>query len=160
MFIKKISVLAAISLLTAGLIYAAEESDAGENAAPATPPVFAPVKSSPGQGPGKQNRPAAFNAEMSADFMRKVMETSAKIEAVKKQMADRRIELFESNPEIKACQEQMTDLQTEINSILAKDDELAKMEMERDILWTTMPPMPGARHRPGMPRGMFPVMRK
>ena len=154
----------AITSLVASVIFAGvlsatltAQTPAGETEPPPPQPAFAPAPANPGS---PQNKPAAFNAEMSADFMRKVMETSAKIEAVKKEMAERRAELFETNSEIKSCREQMVDLQNKINSILAEDRELAKMEMDRDILWTTMPPMPGARMRPGMPRGMFPAMHK
>ncbi|MBI2440551.1 MAG: hypothetical protein HYV35_04185 [Lentisphaerae bacterium] len=90
-------------------------------------------------------RPAPFNAEISADFIRKVMETSAKIEAAKRQITERQTELYATNPEIKATRERMIELQKEINKILDADAELAELKMSRDLLWSTMPAMPKGR---------------
>ncbi len=102
--------------------------------------------------------PKPFGHEMSAEFIRKVMETSAKLEALKKQSVARRQEILENNAEVKAYRAQMRELQKKINSFLAEDQELADLQMERDILWSTMPTLPAASIRPGAPQGIFPVM--
>jgi peptidoglycan hydrolase CwlO-like protein len=92
---------------------------------------------------------------MSAEFMRKVMETSKKIEAVKKEIDDREREIHETNAEIKALRSQMIEIQKTINRILGEDAELARLAMEKDILWTVMPVLPKPAARP-LPAG-FPV---
>ena len=159
---KKTTAFAAAIALAGLLTYSlpAQEPPA-DSAAPAaaTPPVFTPAQAATGQPQGQPpNRPTPFNVEMSAEFMRKVMETSAKIEAIKKEAAARRAEIFKTNGEIQDYQARMIKLQEQINAILSTDPELTKLEMERDIVWTTMPPMPGARMRAGVPPGMFPMM--
>ncbi len=134
------------SILVAGLLISlacgiatqsfAEESD---SKAPATPTASAATAS--------QNAPMEA---MSAEFMRKVMETSAKIEAMKKEISDREHELFETHPEVHAMRSQMVEIQKTINRILDQDQELIKLKMERDILWSVMPtlPKPTARSMP------------
>ena len=120
----------------------------------ATPPVVekkamaAPVK----------NKPAApFSPEMSQEFMRKVMETSARIEAVKKQIADRQAVIFETNPAVKAYRAQLVEMQNEIDKILAGDAELTTLKLNRDMLWTTMPTLPRGRPHGGPMRGFAPI---
>ncbi len=146
-----ISAAGAIAILLAGRLAAAEPAPA------AAPSAFAPAQAAPGQ---PETPPKPFNVEMSAEFMRKVMETSAKIEAIKKQAAERRAEIFKTNTEIQSHQKQMVALQKKINAILAADGELTGLEMERDILLTIMPAMPAARVRAGAPAGLFPMINR
>lgn len=102
---------------------------AGTNAVPALP----------------ANAPAL--AKINAEFMRKVMEASARIEAMKKEIEERENEIYRTNSEIKALQTQMIELQKTINEILDSDKELAEIKMKRDILWTTMPSLPKSNDR-------------
>ena len=88
---------------------------------------------------------------MSAEFMRKVMETSARIEGIRKEMDDRERFLYESNPKIHALRSQIMEIQKTINGLLEQDEELAALKLQRDILWTIMPVLP----KPSMPRPMF-----
>ncbi len=153
-----ISAVCAIAALLAGRLAAGEPDPAAAEPA-AAPPIFVPAQAAPGQPAGQPpEAPKPFNVEMSAEFMRKVMETSAKIEAIKKQAAARRAELFKTNAEIQGYQKQMVEIQKKINSILADDSDLTELEMERDILWTTMPAMPAVRSRAGAPAGLFPMI--
>ena len=101
-------------------------------------------------------RPSPFSAEISADFIRKVMAASARIEEAKRRITERQAQLYVTNPEIKACRELMVKLQKEINSVLDADQELAELKMNRDIIWSTMPALPKARNPvlfPQMPSG-------
>lgn len=98
---------------------------------------------------------APFSAEMSAEFMKKVMETTARLEEVKKQIAARQAELYSANPQIKAYRDEMIKMQAEINAILAADKELNELKMNRDILGTTMPAFPKAPMAGGPGRGMI-----
>ena len=116
--------------------------------------VLCPPASAPGATAG---RPAPFSAEISADFMKKVMETSAKIEAAKRQIAERQAQLYTTNPEIKSTRAQMIEGQKEINRILDADPELAELKMSRDILLSTMPALPKGQNPASMPR--MPVAR-
>ncbi len=144
----------ALSLLLAGSLAADENENKAEK-----PAAFVPAQAAPGQPAGQPSgSPKPFNVEMSAEFMRKVMETSAKIEAIKKQAAERRAEIFKTNAEIQGHQKKMVEIQKKINAILAADPGLTELEMERDILWTTMPAMPAARSRAGAPAGLFPMI--
>jgi len=104
--------------------------------------------------PAGQTKAAPFSSEISADFIKKVMETSARIEACKKKIADRRVYLYEHNPEIKACRQEMTAMQTKINKLLETDQELAELRMNRDMLWTTMPVLPKPPEQHMAPRQM------
>ena len=151
-----IAAVCAMAALLAGRLAAGEPDPAAAEPA-AAPPVFTPTPSAPGQ---QDAAPKPFNVEMSAEFMRKVMETSAKIEAIKKQAAERRAEIFKTNTEIQSHQKQMVALQKKINALLAADGELTGLEMERDILLTTMPAMPAARVRAGAPAGLFPMINR
>ena len=112
----------------------------------------------PGQalvaGASKQ---APFSAEMSAEFMRKVMETSARIEAVKKQIAERQKVIYETNPEVKAYRADLIEMQKEISKIMDADVELAELKLSRDILWTTMPTLPRGNVQGGPARGFGPM---
>ncbi len=104
------------------------------------------------------NKPVTpFSPEMSQEFMRKVMETSARIEAAKQEIADRQAVIFESNPAVKAYKTQLIEMQNEINRILAGDAELAALKLNRDILWTTMPTLPRARPQGGSMHGFTPI---
>lgn len=103
---------------------------------------------------GGQAKSAPFSAEISADFIKKVQETSARIEECKKEIAERQAYLYESNPQVKAYRSQMIEMQTKINQLLETDKELADLRLNRDILWTTMPVFPKGRdQRLGPPRG-------
>jgi len=102
---------------------------AGANAAPVLP----------------TNAPAL--AKINAEFMQKVMEASARIEAMKKEIEDRENEIYRTNRSIKTLQSQMIELQKTINKILDSDQELTEIKMKRDILWTTMPSLPKSNDR-------------
>lgn len=148
-----------IAILALGVSFcsAAEKKDAGEKEGmPAAVPVPSGQMFSTNM-PGGQMKPAPFSAEISADFIKKVQETSARIEECKKQIAERKAYLFESNPQIKAYHKEMVEMQTKINTILEADKDLADLRLNRDMLWTTMPVLPKIREQqmgPG-PRGSF-----
>ncbi|MBU4199649.1 MAG: hypothetical protein KKE37_12080 [Verrucomicrobia bacterium] len=133
-------------------VKAAKETVAA-NSTPAE--VMAGKKDAPAGG---VQQPAPFSAEMSADFLRKVMETSARIEAAKTQIAERQKVIFETNPEAKACRVQLVEMQSEINKIMDADAELVELKLNRDILWTTMPTLPRGNAQGGGPvRGFGPM---
>lgn len=92
--------------------------------------------------PAGQAKNAPFSAEISADFIKKVMETSARIEECKKQIAERQAYLYEHNSQIKSYRQEMIEMQAKINKIMDDDKELAELRLNRDILWTTMPVLP------------------
>jgi len=94
-----------------------------------------------------RHRGAPFSSEISADFIKKVMETSARIEECKKQIAERQDYLYENNSQIKAYRREMVEMQTKINKLLESDKELAELRLDRDMLWTTMPVLPKPRGR-------------
>jgi Tfp pilus assembly major pilin PilA len=102
-------------------------------------------------------RPGPFSPEMSAEFMQKVMETTAKIEAIKKKIAERQAVIYETNPQVKECRSQLIEMQHEINKILEADAELATLKLNRDILWTTMPTLPRGNSPGGPTRGFGPL---
>lgn len=151
MIIRKILGMAVILGLGVSLCSAAEQKDAEKKEpTPAAVPAPAGQMFSTNM-PGGQGKPAPFSAEISADFIKKVMETSARIEECKKQIAERQAYLFESNPQIKAYRKEMVEMQAKINVILEADKELADLRLNRDILWTTMPVLPKTREQqPGM----------
>ncbi len=103
-------------------------------------------------GTNAAGRMSPFSAEIGADFIKKVMETSAKIEEAKRQIAERQAQLYATNPEIKSTRARMIEGQKEINRILDADQELAELNMSRDILWSTMPAMPKGQNPASMPR--------
>ncbi|MGI6086402.1 MAG: hypothetical protein ACOYCD_00435 [Kiritimatiellia bacterium] len=146
------SIVCAVAFLVSGRLTA--DDSAPSDTAPAAPSAFtpAPTDSDQPEAPVK-----SFSVEMSTEFMRKVMEISAKIESIKKQTAERRAELFETNAEIKGYKKQLVALQKKVNAILAADKELSDLEMERDIILTTMPSILTMQVRPGVPGGMFPA---
>lgn len=119
-----------------------------------TPPAGGPVSAG---GTNAAGRMSPFSSEIGADFIKKVMETSAKIEAAKRQIAERQAQLYATNPEIKSTRARMIEGQKEINRILDADPELAELKMSRDILWSTMPALPKGRNPASMPR--MPVAR-
>ena len=128
--------------------WAAEPQKAPSSGQQPTPVMFAPPASA---GSNAMARPSPFSAEISADFIKKVMETSAKIEEAKRQIADRQAKLYATNPDIKANRELMIKQQKEINRILDADQELADLKMSRDLLWSTMPALPKARSPASFP---------
>ncbi len=139
---KKLIVVAGLIIATACLVQTGPAAaEAGSTAAAA-------------EAKEKVAPPKASMEAMSAEFMRKVMETSARIEAMKKGIADREQDLYENHPEVKAMRSQMVEIQKTINRLLDEDQELARLKMDRDILWSVMPvlPKPAART---MPPGMM-----
>lgn len=114
----------------------------------AAPALFAPMAG----GSNMAAKSSPFSAEISADFIKKVMETSAKIEEAKRNISERQAKLYEQNPDIKSARTLMIKKQKEINRILEDDRELADLKMNRDILWSTMPAMPKSRDPSAMPR--------
>ena len=128
--------------------WSAESQKATPSAPPGAPAMFTPAAG----GTNAMGRSSPFSAEISADFIKKVMETSAKIEAAKAKIAERQAQLYESDPEIKSTRVQMIKLQKEINHILDADRELAELKISRDILWSTMPAMPQGKNPALMPR--------
>ena len=125
---------------------------------PAVPVSSVPVMFMPAtSGANVAGRMSPFSSKVSADFFKKVMETSARIEAAKRQIAERQAQLYANNPEIKSIRARMIEGQKEINKILDKDPELAELKMSRDILWSTMPALPKGRNPSSMPR--MPVVR-
>lgn len=132
-------------VLGASLCAAADDKNKEKNGAvPLTPPSGALFSTNL---PSGQPKSSPFSAEISADFIKKVMETSARIEGCKKEIAERQNYLYESNPQIKAYRKQMIEMQSQINKIMEADKELADMRLNRDILWTTMPVLPKAREQ-------------
>ncbi len=130
--------------------------------APSKPPEVATaaktaLAAKPSSAATAAPKQSPFSAEMSAEFMRKVMETSARIEAVKKEIAERQKVIFETNPEVKAYRTRLIKMQKKINKIMAKDTELAELKLNRDILWSTMPTLPRGNVRPGTVRGFGPM---
>jgi len=126
---------------------------------PNAPVMFMPTAGGPVNtgGTNAAGRPSPFSAEISADFIKKVMETSAKIEEAKRQIAERQAQLYATNPEIKSTRARMIEGQKEINRILDADQELTELKMSRDILWSTMPVLPKGQNPASMPR--MPVAR-
>lgn len=114
-----------------------------------TPPAGGPVNTG---GTNAAGRASPFSAEIGADFMKKVMETSAKIEEAKRQITERQAQLYATNPEIKSTRALMIEGQNEINHILDADQELVELKMSRDILWSTMPALPKGQNPASMPR--------
>ncbi len=117
----------------------------------------APVMFAPPGGTNAAGRSSPFSAEIGADFIKKVMETSAKIEEAKRQIAERQMQLYATNPEIKAMRARMIAAQKEINQILDADQELVDLKISRDILWSTMPVLPKGQNPGAKPR--MPVTR-
>ena len=112
------------------------------------PVMFAPTAG----GTNVFGRTSPFSAEVSADFIKKVMETSAKIKEAKRQIAERQAQLYATNPKIKSTRARMIEGQKKINRILDADQELAELKMSRDLLWSTMPALPKGRNPASMPR--------
>jgi hypothetical protein len=131
-----------------GSAFAVEQPEGQQPSAAPAPVSFAPISG----GTNTAARMAPFSSEIGADFIKKVMETSAKIEAAKRRIAERQARLYESNPEIKAIRARMIETQKDINRILDSDHELTMLKMNRDILWSTMPPMPKGRGTAMTPR--------
>lgn len=89
-----------------------------------------------------------FASQVSEDFMKKVMETSKKIESIREKIEARKVEIFYTNEEVKQYFEKQKELQRKINAILDKDPELSELKMKRDILFTVMPQIPRIRNLP------------
>ena len=143
--------------LGASLCFSADAKDKGKKeTAPPAPPSGTLFSTNL---PSGQPKSSPFSAEISADFIKKVMETSARIEECKKQIAERQAYLYESNPQMKAYRTQMIEMQSQINKIMESDKELADMRLNRDILWTTMPVLPKAREQQMGPGPRMPVSR-
>jgi hypothetical protein len=167
---RRIAAVGAVMLAIVGSGWAADPQSAPSSVPPSSPVMLAPPGSAgafapggsalaepgrPGNPSGGANaagRPSPFSAEISADFIRKVMETSAKIEEAKRQIADRQAMLYATNPEIKSTRTLMIEKQKEINRILDADQELAELKMSRDIVWSIMPALPKGQNPALMPR--------
>ncbi len=137
-----------LGVLVAACAWAADPP-AAEPAAP--PPGLLPLFGLAG-GTNQPGQPGPFSADMNSDFIKKIMETSARIEEAKRAIAKRQAELYADHPEIKACREKMMALQKQINVLLDADAELNDLKLQRDMLWTTMPVLPRARE--AVPRPM------
>jgi soluble cytochrome b562 len=153
MIIIKIMRITAILVLGVSLCSAEEAKDTGKKEAASEPAPALPPPMFATNLPAGPVRPAPFSAEISADFIKKVQETSAKIEECKKQIAERQAYLYENNPEIKAYRKEMIEMQMKINTILEADKDLANLRLNRDILWTTMPALPKSQQQMGMKMG-------
>jgi soluble cytochrome b562 len=140
-----------VVLLAVSVGFAAEEKKTEKQ--PVSQPMPQGIMFST-NAPAGQAKTAPFSSEISADFIKKVMETSARIEECKKQIAERQSYLYKNNPEIKAYREEMIAMQAKINKILEGDKELAELRQNRDILWTTMPVLPRGPENRMMPAGM------
>ena len=145
--ICKIAGCGVVMLVITWCGWAAEPQKDPSSASQPAPVMFVP----PAGGTKTAGRPSPFSAKISADFIKKVMETSARIEKAKRQIADRQAKLYATNPDIKANRELMVKRQKEINRILDADPELAELKMSRDILWSTMPALPKGRTRSSLP---------
>ena len=137
----------AVMLAIAWSGWAAEPQKDSSSASQPAPVMFVP----PAGGANTAGRPSPFSAKISADFIKKVMETSARIEKAKRQIVDRQAKLYATNPDIKANRELMVKRQKEINRILDADPELVELKMSRDILWSTMPALPKGPTRSSLP---------
>jgi len=128
-------------LITIGLFGTSAEEQGGKEPARMTPQpqgVFFTTNTADGQS----QKALPFSAEISADFVKKVMETSARIEECKREIAERQAYLYENNPKIKELRQQLIAMQLKINQIIEADKELVDMRLSRDIIWTTMPVLP------------------
>ena len=153
----KIVRLTAMLALGASLCFSADAKDEGKKeTAPPAPPSGTLFSTNL---PSGQPKSSPFSAEISADFIKKVMETSARIEECKKQIAERQAYLYESNPQMKAYRTQMIEMQGQINKLMEADKELADMRLNRDMLWTTMPVMPKVREQQSGPGPRMPGSR-
>ena len=101
---------------------------------------------------GPQNAP---QQQISEDFMKLVMEASAKIEEAKHKIQERENFLIENDPAIKKLQAKLEDLQKQINAIIEADAEYAKLKLKRDIKNTVIPDLPKPA---GGPMGSHPMM--
>jgi len=143
--VKVIIVFVVVTLLMSAIARAEEKAGAP---APGRIVTVAPASKNAGTvAPAVFPTNAPSFAQMNAEFMRKVMEASARIEAMKKEVTERENEIYRTNPKIEALQVQMIDIQKAINSILDADKELADLKIKRDILWTTMPSLPKRNDR-------------
>jgi hypothetical protein len=136
-----VAVLVMVGVMACG----AQEKKAADSSAAAAqqaPSVLMVSTNAGTLGGGTKAMP--FSAEMSAEFMKKVMETTARLEEVKKQIAARQAELYASNPQVKAYRDELIKMQAQINALLVEDKELNELKMNRDILGTTAPAFPKA----------------
>ncbi len=146
---RDVTVWLACGLSLALIGAAAWAADPAPVAQPGPAPEGAPMLFAPVTGTNGAAKASPFSAEISADFIKQIMETSAKIDDAKRAIAGRRAQLFANNPDIKAARAQMVALQRKINAILDADPELADLRISRDIVWSTMPVFPHSR--PGGP---------
>ena len=115
------------------------------------------AQAAPIQAAAEAPAPLPFTPEMSAEFMRQVMEASARIEALNAEIAARQTVLFETHPEVKVYRAQLIAMQGQINKILAEDEELASLQLNRDIMWSTMPVLPRGPFSAGPGRSVNPM---
>ncbi len=130
-------------------------------AAPQPQQAAAPIMAPPGgplpQGPAAPaTQPKGMpSQQISEDFMKLVMEASAKIEEAKHKIQERENFLIENDPAIKKLQARLEDLQKQINAIIEADAEYAKLKLKRDIKTTVIPDLPKPA---GGPMGSHPMM--
>jgi len=161
---KTLNTALAIIAATASIVIAAEPAPA-----PAAPP-FPPPGAQPMPGPAMSPMPAGPAAGglppgAMEEFMKMAMETSAKIEAIKKRIAEREEELYGTHPQIKELHASLVEMQNRINAIIQSDAEFAAMKMKHDIKATITPdfpktsmPMRAPGQMPMMQSGQMPMM--
>jgi len=128
---------------------------------PLMPPPGGPLPPGPAGAPGGPK--GAPSQQFSEDFMKLVMEASAKIEEAKRLIQERQAHLIETDPAIQKLQASLMDMQKQINAIVEADPEYAQLKLKRDILATVMPDLPkppgGPMNGPmGGPMGGRPMM--
>ena len=117
------------------------------------PPAVVPMQ--PGAGPhpgGPMINPgkgmpfpmagAMGATNISPEMLRKAMQARSELDELTRKTQARQAELYESNQDIKELQKQMRKLQDDIDAILAKDEELAKLRAELDSMFNAPMPMP------------------
>lgn len=140
-------VVIVLALFSAGCSGGKPEDRGGKSSGAAVKPAL-PTVTAATNALGKSVK-SPFTSEASADFMRKVMETRARIDGVKKEIEARKTKLYATDPELQQSRAQLIQMQTQINTILAADSELAQLKLKRDILLTVMPTLPTRNFHPG-----------
>ncbi len=144
----------AFTVVVATVAFAAETTELPKSSpaqgTPPQPPSQMPMMMPP---PGAQIPPAgpiplggpqaaAPSQQITEDFMKMVMEASAKIEAAKNKIQQRQAHLMVTVPEILKLQAQLANMQKKINAIIESDTEYAALRLKRDIMATVMPDLP------------------
>jgi len=147
----------AATLTVASTVNAGDNKDDKRGASPVPASTTTSPFGAPFGAAGSTNK--GISPAQMEEFMKKVMETSAKIEEAKKQIDERVSTLYKTNPTLTASYAKMVELQKQINTLMDADAEMTAMKTKRDILWSVMPSLP---KNPGMPGfgapGMAPGM--